>query len=321
MIKREYSPVKPAKISWVMVLFWASAIAIAAFWYLDILQPLKNYLGSEEMAVHIGEKTISALVVVKAFLILIFLLWLSRRISSLVERHLRKSLHVSSSNRALTVKILNIVLYLISPLIVLYAMGIDVTTITVFGGAVGIGLGFGLQKIASNFISGIILLFEKTIDEGDLIEFQGGAFGFVKEISARHTRLETLDSKEILVPNEDFITNRVINWTLSNKLGRVTVDVRITFDSDPIKAKEIMYDIINNNPIRSHRRIPECHLLKLGDFGYEFKLFMWVDDVAEYFFTATDDIIFKVLARFKEAGIKIAYPQQDIYLKGDKNEK
>jgi small-conductance mechanosensitive channel len=316
MIKREYSPVKPSNFSWIMILFWVSAVVIAVLWSFGMLEPVKEFLGSDEMSVHIGEKTISAFIIVKAFLILIFLLWLSRRISIVVEKRLRKSMHISSSNRALTIKILNIILYLISPLIVLYAMGIDITTITVFGGAVGIGLGFGLQKIASNFISGIILLFEKTIDEGDLIEFSGGgAFGFVKEISARHTRLETLDSKEILVPNEDFITNRVINWTLSNKLGRVTVDVCITFDSDPVKAKKIMYDIINNNPIRSHRKVPECHLLKLGTYGYEFKLFMWVDDIAEYFFIATDDIIFKLLKRFKEEGIKIAYPIQDVYLK------
>jgi small-conductance mechanosensitive channel len=315
MIPRKNRYPNAKSIGWLKIVFWVFIISISAFWYLGLLEPLKQTLGSESFTFKLGERSLSAYLVLKALFILVTLLWLSRKISNFIEAILRKSRYIMPWNRALSVKMINIILYCISPIIALYILGFDVTTLTVFGGAVGIGIGFGLQKIASNFISGIILLFEKTINEGDLVELVGGGFGFVREISARYTLIETLDTKEVMVPNEDFITTRVTNWTLSNNTGRVAVDVRISFDSDPIKAKEIMYDIINNHKLRSPLKVPECHLLKLGDFGYEFKVFLWVDDIAEYFYSATDDIIFQILTRFKAAGIKIAYPQQDIYLK------
>ena len=111
-------------------------------------------------------------------------------------------------------------------------IGLDIMTFTVFSGAVGIGIGFGLQKVTSNFISGLILLFEKSIEQDDLIELNDGTYGFVQHTGARYTLIETFDGKEIMIPNEDFITNRVINWTYSNSNGRVDIELGVSYNSD-----------------------------------------------------------------------------------------
>lgn len=305
---------KKRKYSIVKVLFWVIVIAFAILSYTGMDKPLKVYLESDSMNIKIGAREVTSYLILKAFIIIIVFLWVSKKISNIVEFKLRKSEYVGSGDRALTVKILNILLYVISPLIILYILGIDVTTLTVLGGAIGIGIGFGLQKIASNYISGIILLFEKSINEGDLVELVNGGFGFVKKISARYTLVETLKLQEVMIPNEDFITTRVTNWTLSDKMGRLDIDVRVSFDSDYKRAKEIMYEILNNHPMKSSLKAPECHLLKIGEYAYEYKMFLYVDDIPEYFFTATDSIINEVLNRFEKEGIKIPFPIQNINL-------
>jgi small-conductance mechanosensitive channel len=308
------------RINWVKILFWVSVIVIAALMYYGVFDNVKAFLNDKSLKIKLGTLSFTPYKLLKAFVIFIIALWVSGRLSSFIEKALRRSNSVSPASRALTVKILNILFYAISGLIGLHVLGIDVTTITVFGGAIGIGIGFGLQKIASNFISGIIMLFERSINEGDLVELQGGGSGFVRRISGRYTLVEDYNGKEIMIPNEDFISSRVTNFTLSNRLGRLDIQIGVSYDSDIHKAQRIILDAARNHPLCSKDKAPDCYLREFGDSAVIFLLQMWLDDVTEGRFDATNDILFEVWDKFKSEGIGIPYPQLEVHVK-DNNAK
>lgn len=300
-------------INWIKIIFWVTVIVIAVLWHFGLLEPLKTYLNSKELKFKIGKLSFTPFIILKSLVIFIVLLWISNKVSNRLEKVLSKTKHVSSNNRALVSKISSIVLYFVSFLIVLSILGIDISSITVLGGAIGIGIGFGLQKIASNFISGLILLFEKSISEGDLVELTGGGHGFVKRTTGRYTLIETYDGKEVMIPNEDFITSRVTNWTYSSKLGRIDLAIGVSFDSDPHKAKEIILNAAKNHRLCSTKKPPEVFLLEFGESSLNFKLLMWLDDITEGKYTATNDILFEIWDKFKENDIKIPYPNTEVH--------
>lgn len=305
---------KKRKINWVKILFWVSVIALAIIWYHGLLDPIKAQLNSKALSIKLGKVSFTPFKLLKAFVVLIFALWASGKISILIEKGLRRSSHVSRASRALAVKIINISLYVISGLICLYVLGLDITALTVFGGAIGIGIGFGLQKIASNFISGIILLFERSINEGDLVDIAGGGSGFVRRISGRYTLIETYDGKEIMVPNEDFITSRVTNWTFSDTSGRIDIKVSVAYDSDVRKACDIILNSAKAHPLCSRLKEPSCQLIELTP-SISFLLQLWIDDVTKGRGDATHDILLEIWDKFKEAGIKMPNPAPTIDLK------
>ncbi len=302
------------KINLLRILFWVCAVALAVLLYLGKLDALKDILGGEDVTYTIGKLRLTPYKVLEVFVILVFTMWIAGRVSSLIERLLISLEHVEPSSRAIIVKVLNIILYTIIGLMVLYTLGIDITTITVLGGAIGIGVGFGLQKIASNFISGIILLFERSINEGDLIELGGGNQGFVRRIFARYTLVESGDGREYMIPNEDFITSRVTNFTLNDKAGRVDIRIMVSYDSDIHKVSAIALDIAKAHPQCSRVRQPFCHLREFGDFAVIFQLCVWIDDAANGKLGITQDILLALWDKFAEEGIKMAYrmPDQNI---------
>jgi small-conductance mechanosensitive channel len=184
----------------------------------------------------------------------------------------------------------------------------------VFGGALGIGLGFGLQKIASNFVSGIILLAENAIEEGDLIEVSDGTMGFVRKSSARYLLLETFDGREILVPNEDMITGRVVNWTLNNTRGRIQIDVGVAYGSDLHKAREVILEAAKNHPLTIEDPAPVCVMTRFGDSSIDFMLLFWVGDVAAGRIVPQSEVMFAINDGLREAGITIPFPQRDVHM-------
>lgn len=300
------------KINWVKLLFWGMVVTVATMAYFGILDSTQNYLNSDEMTLKIGKLKLTPYRIINAVVILLTLLWLSTKVTGVAEKALKSANKLDSSDRTLILKSLSIVLYLIVFLISLSALGVDLTTVTIFGGALGIGLGFGLQKIASNFISGIILLFEKTISEGDLIELPNTPQGFVKRTSARYTLLETYDGREVMIPNEDFITSRVTNYTFSNKVGRMELNLSVANDSDPYKVKEIIFGAAKNHKLCSKRKEPECHLLSITASSMDFRLLVWLDDITDGRFSTTNDILMQVWEEFKKVGIRFPHPQMDI---------
>ncbi|MBT6547667.1 MAG: mechanosensitive ion channel, partial [Gammaproteobacteria bacterium] len=211
------------------------------------------------------------------------------------------------------------VIYLVAFLVGLDFVGIDLTTLTVFSGAVGIGLGFGLQKIASNFISGLILLMEKSIEEGDLIELSDGTFGYIRRASARYTLVETFDSKEILVPNEDLITSRVVNWTFSNSSARIEIELGVAYDSDIDLAHDLILAAAREHPRCAIKPEPACFLRFFGDSSVNFILHFWVEDVTLGRWPTQSEVMFSIWRKFKDNGIEIPFPQRDLHIKGPLN--
>jgi small-conductance mechanosensitive channel len=194
-------------------------------------------------------------------------------------------------------------------------LGIDLTALAVFSGALGIGIGFGLQKVTSNFISGIIILFEKTVQNDDLIELNDGTLGFLRNTGSRASLIETYDGKEVMVPNEDLITNRVINYTHSNKKARIKINIGVSYDCDLEKAQKLILEAAEEHPRTTKDPEPLCFLEEFADSSVNFILLFWVNDVIEGRYGPRSDVLFSIWNKFKENNIEIPYPQRDIHIK------
>ena len=194
-------------------------------------------------------------------------------------------------------------------------LGIDLKVLAIFSGAIGIGIGFGLQKITSNFISGLILLFEKSVKSDDLVELASGAYGFVRHIGARYTLVATHEGKEIMVPNEDFITGRVTNCTFSNKKGRIEISIGISYESDIEKAMDLILESAKEYSGCLDDPGPSCFLREFADSAINCVLFFWVLDVREGILKHKSNIMRSIWRKFKEHDIVIPYPQRDIHVR------
>lgn len=278
-------------------------------------QIVREYLDTEALTFAAGNFKISAYGILRALIIAILIFWSTAIISEFIEKRIGKIRRMRAANRALLTKIFQIGLYFISFLFTLDILGIDLTALTVFSGALGIGLGFGLQKIASNFISGLILLFEKSVEQDDLIELGDGTNGFVRRSSARYTLVETFDGKEILIPNEDLITSRVINWTLSNTKGRVEIAIGVSYNTDLEKAHALILEAAKEHPRCITEPEPMCYLRNFGDSSVDFILHFWVANVSEGRWLPQSEVMFTIWNKFKADGIEIPFPQRDLHIK------
>ncbi len=297
---------------WSMAIWLLMVFVLGAVGFFD---PVKELLDSEMLTLKVGTVSFSVYKIIKIILALLVVFWLASVISAAGERHLKQFRHIKASNRALMIKGFQIGVYFLMLLFGLDVIGIDLTAFAVVGGAVGIGIGFGLQKITSNFISGLILLFEKSVEEDDLVEMDGGVYGIVKHTGARYTLIETFDGKEVMIPNEDFITNRVTNWTFSNKKGRVEVTLGVSYDCDIELARTLILDAAIEHERCSKDPEPQCYLTEFGDNSVNFLLYFWVDDVTEGRFEPKSDVMRSIWRKFKENNIGIPYPQRDIHIK------
>lgn len=308
------SIIKPKGIhaKWLIFITLIAVLVLGAGGHFEIA---RQYLDTDALTFKAGTYKISAYEFLRALIILALIFWVAAIATDTVDKRINKIRRVRAATRALLIKIFHILIYLIAFLFSLDVIGIDLTTLTVFSGALGIGLGFGLQKIASNFISGLILLLEKSVEQDDLIELPDGTFGFVRKAGARYTLVETFDTKEILIPNEDFITNRVINWTLSSTKGRVEIPIGVSYGSDIEKAYEIMLEAAKSHPLCIEEPPPVCFLRNFGESSVDFMLFFWVADVRDGRWKPQSDVMFDIWRRFKEHDIQIPFPQRDLHIK------
>lgn len=191
------------------------------------------------------------------------------------------------------------------------------TAFAVIGGAIGVGIGFGLQKIASNFLSGIILLLEKSVEIGDMVEIEGGKiYGTVKHFAGRYTLVEELDGKEIMIPNEEFVINKVTNWTYSNNRARIEINIRVGYDADLDKVKDIMINSARENPRCLNYPEIEWYVTGFGEYDIKITMYFWVSDIIEGRMGPRSEVFMSVWREFKANGIEIPYPQHEIqYLK------
>ncbi len=262
----------------------------------------------------LGSTKLSAFLVLKGAVVILVMQWLASTSVGLVDTRLRRIKSMRASNRTLIIKLFQIILYCLIILFGMQMLGINLSVLGVVGGAVGVGIGFGLQKIASNFISGIILLFEKSIEIGDLIEFADGTMGFVRHTYARYTLIESFDGREIMVPNEEFISQRVISWTHSTSKARVEINVQVSYDDDLALARQLMLDAALRHPRALSNMPPECFVTEFADSGINLLLFFWVGDVRDGRFGPKSDVMLDIFARFKEHNITIPYPQRVLHM-------
>ncbi len=264
------------------------------------------------IAFTVNDVKISIYLVLKSITVVVALQWAASFAVRTMDSRLSRVRDMRASNRTLIVKIFQILLYCFVFVMGMQLLGISLAALSVFGGALGVGLGFGLQKIASNFISGIILLFEKSIEVDDLIELTDGTTGFVRETRARYTLMETQDGREVLIPNEEFISQRVTSWTHSNHLARAQINVSIGYECDVALARQLMLDAAMQHPKRSPARDPLCVLNNFADNGIELILYFWVADVVDGCIEPKSEVMIAILDAFKTHGITIPYPQREV---------
>jgi len=280
------------------------------------LEPWAAYLDSDGMSLEVGGHRYSAYWLIKAILIIIGLLWFTGVVSHFIERRVNSIRRLRGVNKALLSKAIQVGIYMIAFVIASQALGINIATLTVLGGTIGIGIGFGLQKITSNFISGIILLLEKSLESGDLIELNNGALGYVRQTFARYTLIETLDGKEVMVPNEDFIINQVTNLSYSDNRARVEVQVGVSYDSDSDLAREIMLEAARSHPRCLEQPEAACYLTEFADSSINLALYFWIADVTYDRLGPKSDVMRAIRKGFQESGITIPFPQRDVHVIG-----
>jgi len=297
-----------AWIRLIAVLAWS----LAALNIMDLLGPTVRLL--DRMALTFGAVRISLLTVLTGLLTLALLLWGARSLSRLLEKRIRANSALSPSIQVLFIKLSKVALIAAAILIGLRIVGLDLTGFTIFTGAVGVGIGFGLQKIVSNLISGIILLLDKSIKPGDVITV-GETYGWVNSLGARYTSLITQDGKEFLIPNEDLITQRVENWSFSNSTVRLKIPVSIAYNSDVRKAMALCEEAARQTVRIIQNPQPICLLVAFGNSSVDLELRAWINDPVNGVKNVKSEILLKIWDAFREQGITIPYPQRDIHIK------
>ncbi len=286
-----------------------SAWTIAALSILGLLGNATQMLDS--VALPIGDLRISPLLILKTAVLLLVALWLAIALGNFLERRLQHESDLTPSIQILLSKVIRIALITLAIAVVLHAVGINLSALALFSGAVGVGVGFGLQKVVSNLVSGIILLADKSIKPGDVITI-GDDIGWVSEINARYTLVTMRDGRETLVPNEDLVTQRVINWSHSNDQVRLEVPFGVSYGSDPHHVHKVALEAIADVPRILPVPAPSCHFMKFGDFSLDFVLRFWISDPTKGISRVRSDVMFALWDAFKREGIEIPYPVRDV---------
>ena len=284
-------------------------LALAA---LGLLGPTGRML--DAYAFNIGSLRVSALAVIKGLAIAALLFWLAGLLSHLVERSVARNTDIDPSFRVLIGKIVKLALFAAVIFATLSTVGLDLTTLTVFSGAIGLGLGFGLQKVVSNLVSGFIILLDKSIKPGDVIQL-GDTFGSIHTLRARFVSVNTRDGRKYLIPNEDLITRQVINWSFSDDLVRLDVTLRASFDDDPHLVRRLAVEAAAGDKRVLTDPAPVCHLTEFGESSLKFLLRFWIEDPANGVTNVRGRVLLACWDAFKANGIRIPFPHREVVLR------
>lgn len=261
-----------------------------------------------------GEIRISLLTLLQFAVAVGILMVLATWLTRAVERLLSRSTYISPGAKIGLSKTIKFALYTIAALLALNMAGIKLGALAVFGGALGVGLGFGLQRIASNFISGFILVFDRSIRPGDVISINE-KFGWVQELRARYIVVRDRDGVETLIPNENLITTEVINWSYSDEQIRLKLPVQISYADDPEAAMEILLKAAEASARVMRDPPPAARLMGFGDNGIDLELRVWIRDPQQGVANVRSDVNLAIWKGFKDAGISIPFPQRDLHVK------
>jgi small-conductance mechanosensitive channel len=263
------------------------------------------------LALHVGEFRVSVLAILTALVVIGALLVMARLISTTTAATIRKNEDISPSMQVLAVKGVQIVLYGMAFFIGVRAVGIDLTGLAVLSGAIGVGLGFGLQKVVSNLVSGVIILLDKSIKPGDVISL-GETFGWIQTLGARYASVVTRDGKEYLIPNEDLITGQVVNWSHSNDFVRLDIFFGTAYTDDPHVVRKLAVEAAQGVDRVLSYKAPVCHIVGFGDSSVDYILRFWIKDPTGGLTNIRGNVYLALWDAFKENGISIPFPQREV---------
>lgn len=289
-------------------------VPVAALYALGLIDEVVAWLGG--MTVTMGNISFSVLAIVRGVIAGGILFWLGRWSNDQSAAFIGQQQELRPATRTLAAKAAEIAIFGVAFLLLMNIMGISLTSLAVLGGAIGVGLGFGLQKIASNFISGVILLLEGQATVGDYVELDGGEAGTIVKMTARATILETFDGRWIVVPNEDFITTRVTNYSDQGSANRYEAPFSVSYDTDIntvpaiVEAAVAKLDFVLTAPDG-----PDCELSGFGESGIDFVVEFWVNGIDDGRNKYTSKVLFAIWNALKDEGIQIPYPHRVIEMK------
>jgi small-conductance mechanosensitive channel len=312
--------------AWVVIQFAAILIAdpalrrtfallawlVALLNVLDWLDPTMAALDS--VAIVIGDFRLSIMVVIKGVILFAVLLWAALLASRTLERQLGASERLSASVKVLFTQLSKIIFVTVAVVVSLASVGVDLTAFAVFTGALGVGIGFGMQKVAANLVSGVMLLMEHSIKPGDVIAV-GGTYGWVNFMGARYTSVITRDGIEHLIPNETLVTTTVENWSYSNSLLRLKIPIGISYKSDPRKAIELVLEAAKEVARALDEPKTVCLMTGFGDSSVDLEARIWINDPRNGISNVKNEVLLRVWDKFQEHGIEIPFPQRDLHIK------
>jgi small-conductance mechanosensitive channel len=289
-----------------------SAWCVAALSIIGELDPAIEMLDS--VSIVLGGLRLTPLLVIKLGLLLIAALWLTNIASNFAESRINRSADLTPSIQVLLVKMIRMGLMVVAITIALSAVGINLSALAVFSGAVGVGIGIGLQKIVANFISGIILLADKSVKPGDLVTI-GDSSGRISAMKTRYISVAAGDGREFLIPNEDLVTQKVTNWTYTDKNTLVKVNFGTNYDADPKQVCKLAIDVAAAAPRAIKSKAPNCILTEFAEAGMKFSLTFWIAD-PDGMDNVKSEVMVSLWETFKREGIRVPYPVRELRVRG-----
>ncbi len=306
------------------LVFWVvTAVALvtgAGLGIRGMLSPLLDRLGMDAQRAftrpffHLGNLGVTPVFLLKSILYLLILVLISRAVREFVRTSVvaRTSLDLGQQDAA--ARLSGYLVFLTGVVVGLQSAGLNLSSLVVLGGAVSIGVGFGLQTIANNFVSGLILLVERPIKLGDRVEV-GEINGDVVRIAARSTWIRSNDNVVIIVPNSEFVSNRITNWTANDRQVRFSVPVGVSYGSDPEEVRDILMKVALDHSDVLEQPAPEVRFVGFGDSSLDFELRVWTVKRVQTPKTLISELLFSIFRAFRERGIEIPFPQRDLHLK------
>jgi small-conductance mechanosensitive channel len=289
-----------------------SAWLVAALSILGQLEPTIDALDS--VSIVLGGLRLTPLLLIKLGVLLVVALWLSNVASNFAESRITRSGDLTPSIQVLLVKMIRLALMIFAVAVVMSAVGINLSALAIFSGAAGVGIGFGLQKIVANFISGIILLADKSVKPGDLVTI-GDSSGRISAMKTRYISVAAGDGREFLIPNEDLVTQKVTNWTYTDKNTLVKVSFGTNYDADPRLVCKLAIEIAAGAPRAIKGKPPNCILVEFAEAGMKFSLTFWIAD-PDGMDNVKSEVMLSLWEAFKREGIRVPYPVREIRIRG-----
>lgn len=281
----------------------------ATLYFLNVVDDVSRFL--DAVALSIGDFRLSLLTVITALVVIGIFFSVARIVSQASAATIRKNEDISPSMQVLAVKGVQLTLYGVAFFMGVKAVGVDLTGLAVLSGAIGVGLGFGLQKVVSNLVSGIIILIDKSIKPGDVISL-GDTFGWIQTLGARYASVVTRDGKEYLIPNEDLITGQVVNWSHSNDFVRLDIYFGTAYNDDPHIVRKLAIDAAKGVERVLSFKAPVCHIVGFGDSRVDYILRFWIKDPTEGLTNIRGNVYLALWDAFKSNGISIPFPQREV---------